>query len=120
MYRHFPLRTIHPHAQHSAEIAEAAAEAGVFWEMHSHLFRHQDALEDVDLVRYAAELGMDETQTKDALATHANATRVEADVQSGLAVGVHGTPTLFINGKMQRGGISIEELEKLMQPYLKS
>jgi protein-disulfide isomerase len=33
---------------------------------------------------------------------------------------VESTPTLFINGKPQRGGISIEELEKLMQPYLKS
>jgi protein-disulfide isomerase len=33
---------------------------------------------------------------------------------------VESTPTLFINGKLQRGGISIEELEKLMQPYLKS
>jgi protein-disulfide isomerase len=33
---------------------------------------------------------------------------------------VESTPTLFVNGKMQRGGISLEELEKLMQPYLKS
>jgi protein-disulfide isomerase len=33
---------------------------------------------------------------------------------------VESTPTLFINGKMQKGGVSIEELEKLMAPYLKS
>jgi protein-disulfide isomerase len=33
---------------------------------------------------------------------------------------VESTPTLFVNGKLQRGGVSIEELEKLMQPYLKS
>ncbi|MEA2930134.1 MAG: hypothetical protein QOG38_2562 [Hyphomicrobiales bacterium] len=33
---------------------------------------------------------------------------------------VESTPTLFVNGKMQRGGVSIEELEKLMQPYFKS
>jgi protein-disulfide isomerase len=33
---------------------------------------------------------------------------------------VESTPTLFVNGKMQRGGVSIEELEKLIQPYLKS
>jgi protein-disulfide isomerase len=33
---------------------------------------------------------------------------------------VESTPTLFVNGKMQKGGVSIEELEKLMAAYLKS
>jgi protein-disulfide isomerase len=33
---------------------------------------------------------------------------------------VESTPTLFINGKLQRGGVSIDDLEKLIQPYLKS
>ena len=34
--------------------------------------------------------------------------------------GVNSTPTFFINGKIQRGGVTIDELEKLIQPYLKS
>ena len=29
-------------------------------------------------------------------------------------------PTLFVNGKLQKGGATIEELEKLIAPYLKS
>jgi len=33
---------------------------------------------------------------------------------------VESTPTLFINGKVQKGGASIEELEKLIAPHLKS
>ena len=33
---------------------------------------------------------------------------------------VESTPTLFVNGKMQKGGVSIEELDKLIQPFLKS
>ena len=33
---------------------------------------------------------------------------------------VESTPTLFVNGKMVKGGVSIEELEKLMAPLLKS
>jgi protein-disulfide isomerase len=33
---------------------------------------------------------------------------------------VESTPTLFVNGKMVKGGTSIEELEKAMAPYLKS
>lgn len=34
VYRNFPLREIHPHAQHAAEAAEAAAHQGAFWKMH--------------------------------------------------------------------------------------
>jgi len=32
--------------------------------------------------------------------------------------GVNSTPTFFINGKIARGGLSIEELEKQIKPYL--
>ena len=34
VFRHFPLRGIHPHAQTAAEGAEAAARQDRFWEMH--------------------------------------------------------------------------------------
>jgi protein-disulfide isomerase len=34
--------------------------------------------------------------------------------------GVASTPTFFINGKVQRGAPTIEELDKLIEPYLKS
>ena len=33
---------------------------------------------------------------------------------------VESTPTLFVNGKMQKGGATIEELDKLIAPLLKS
>jgi protein-disulfide isomerase len=33
---------------------------------------------------------------------------------------VESTPTLFVNGKMQKGGVSIEELDKVIEPLLKS
>ena len=35
-------------------------------------------------------------------------------------LGVNSTPTFFINGKIQRGAISIEELDKQIESYLKS
>src|ERR1700730_11132086 len=34
VFRNFPLSQSHPHAQHAAEAAEAAAGQGKFWEMH--------------------------------------------------------------------------------------
>src|SRR5256885_11931721 len=59
VFRHFPLAEAHPHARHAAEMAEAAAAQGKFWEMHDTLFENQDALEDKDLLTYAANLGID-------------------------------------------------------------
>jgi protein-disulfide isomerase len=35
-------------------------------------------------------------------------------------LGVNSTPTFFINGKVQRGVLSIEDLEKQIEPHLKS
>ena len=59
VFRHFPLENRHPHARRAAEAAEAAGAQGRFFEMHAALFEHPTALEDEDLMRYAAELNLD-------------------------------------------------------------
>ena len=59
VWRHLPLTDVHPHALLAAEGAEAAARQGKFWEMHDQLLDHQGALTAKDLIRYAAELGLD-------------------------------------------------------------
>src|SRR5262245_18873732 len=46
VFRNFPLIESHPHAQHAAESAEAAAAQGRFWEMHDILYERQRALDD--------------------------------------------------------------------------
>src|SRR5919109_4883869 len=38
VFRHFPLRTQHAHAEHAAEVAEAAGAQGKFFEMHRLLY----------------------------------------------------------------------------------
>lgn len=102
-YRHFPLTQVHPHAQNAAEAAEAAASQGRFWEMHDMLFDNQRALEDEDLTRYAAELGLDTARFERELVEHAHAHRVNEDVGSGLKSGVRGTPTFFVNSLRHDG-----------------
>ncbi|MDB5310449.1 MAG: bdbD [Gemmataceae bacterium] len=110
VFRHFPLTTVHPHAQHAAEAAEAAGAEGKFWEMHDVLFEHQDALEDSDLVRYAAALGLDQTRFILELAGHVHAARVRADFLGGVRSGVNGTPTFFINGWRHDGPFDFDTL----------
>jgi protein-disulfide isomerase len=73
--------------------------------MHELLFRRQKALEDGDLRGYADQLGLDVAVFDRDRAGTAVAGRIRRDVASGLASGqVLGTPTLFIDGVVHRGG----------------
>jgi protein-disulfide isomerase len=104
-FRHFPLTGIHPHALAAAAAAEAAALQGRFWDMHELLFHRHKALGDGDLRRYAVQLGLDVAVFDRDRASSAVAGRIRRDVDSGLASGqVLGTPTLFIDGVVHRGG----------------
>jgi protein-disulfide isomerase len=40
--------------------------------------------------------------------------------QAAEKFGVNSTPTFFINGKINRGALSIDDLAKQIDPYLKS
>lgn len=103
VFRHFPLAESHPHAEHAAEAAEAAAAHGEFWAMHEQLFEHQHALEDEDLVRYAAAIGLDPDAVAGDLDAGTFEAKVRADFMSGVRSGVNGTPTFFVNGERYDG-----------------
>jgi protein-disulfide isomerase len=110
-FRHFPLTEIHPHALAASAAAAAAARQDRFWDMHELLFRRQQVLEDDDLRRYADELELDLAQF-DGDRTGADVlARIRRDVDSGLATGeVQGTPALFIDGVVHRGGYDTDSL----------
>ena len=57
VFRHFPLRSSHPHALEAAKAAEAAAAQGRFWQMHDRLFQHQTQLDSESLVAHARTSG---------------------------------------------------------------
>jgi protein-disulfide isomerase len=103
VYRNFPLREIHPHAQHAAEAAESAGAQGEFWAMHDTIFEHQHALEDDDLVRYAEAIGVEAHRIAEDLANRTYEKHVRDDFRSGVRSGVNGTPTFFINGERYNG-----------------
>jgi len=110
VWRHLPLTDVHPHALLAAEGAEAAARQGSFWPMHDQLLAHQDALTVDDLLRYAAQLGLDTGRFTADLRRHAGEAKITEDVDSADLSGVTGTPTFFVNGKRHRGAYDIDTL----------
>src|SRR5208337_2508529 len=59
VYRHYPLREVHSHAELAAEAAEAAGAQGRFWEMHAMLFENQMHLKAKSLRQYAGKIELD-------------------------------------------------------------
>ena len=110
VFRHFPITTSHPHAEHAAEASEAAASQGRFWPMHDLLFENQKNLEDRHLHAYAERLGLDVERFDAELAGHVHAARVREDFMSGVRSGVNGTPTFYINGVRHDDSYEIETL----------
>ena len=110
VFRNFPLEDVHSHARSAAEAAEAAASQGRFWEMHDRLFEHQRALGSANLLRHAAELGLDVARFESETQEHAHAGKVESDFGGGLESGVRGTPTFFVNGNRHWGAYRTHDL----------
>jgi protein-disulfide isomerase len=110
VFRNFPLTNAHPHAEHAAEAAEAAASQGKFWEMHDALYEHQDTLADQDIEALAEGIGLDVGRFDDDMVAQKFAARVRADFMSGVRSGVNGTPAFFINGQRHDGAYDLETM----------
>jgi len=110
VFRNFPITTSHPHAEKAAEAAEAASVQGHFWEMHDHLYEHQQQLTGEHLHAHAQVLGLDLERFDQDLADNVYAPRVREDFMSGVRSGVNGTPTFFINGVRYDGSPDLDSL----------
>jgi protein-disulfide isomerase len=118
VFRNFPLREIHPHAQHAAEAAEAAAAQDKFWQMHDYLFEHQKALDDHRLVEYAQEVGLNIDKFKKEMSGHIYAPMINKSLKSGIDSGVEGTPTFFINGERYEDAWDLDTLSSFLKKSL--
>ena len=107
VHRYFPLPD-HRNALNAAVAAEAAAQQGAYERMYKRLFETQQQWGEAqdskaELFRvYAEELGLDLVAYDAAVASEAVRERVQADVSDGVALGVQGTPTFYLDGELVR------------------
>lgn len=120
VYRSFPLITIHKNADLSAAAAEAAGLQGKFWEMHDKLFETQDEWANSNeaaklFSAYAVSLGLDVKKFEADIVSRQIRQKINDSYRGGVASGVLGTPTFFLNGTMIESPRSIEEFKTLLQ-----
>lgn len=103
-YRHFPLRSIHPNAQISAQAAEAAGMQGKFWEMHDKLFEKQEEWSESFnpkkfFKQYAEEIGINGERLIFDLESDKVKEIVNAQFDEATSLGLPGTPSFVLNGE---------------------
>jgi protein-disulfide isomerase len=101
-WRDFPYRG--QESVNAAVAARAAQAQGRFWDYHDLLYDSQfSGYSDENLIALARRAGLDTQRFESDYENSRYERLVRADFQKGLNLGVNGTPTFFINGKMLVG-----------------
>ena len=104
IFREYPIVPNHPHALSAARAAEAAGLQGKFFQMHDLIFENQKGWDKAFDARpifegYAQRLGLDMEKYKQDVTSQVVEQRIFQDGKRAHALGVQGTPTVYMNGR---------------------
>lgn len=102
VFKHNPL-PFHARALPAALAAECAGAQNRFWEMYDLLFENQRALEDAQLLSYAAKLELHMASFERCYRDRRYGARITEDQAEMAREGASGTPAFFINGRRSMG-----------------
>lgn len=124
-YRDFPLG-MHSHARVAAHAAACANEQGKVWELHQVIYARQSEWSPArnaagKFSDYAKEVGLDVNRYDECMKSAKFAGRIQASVDEGNKLGVSGTPTFLIGGRLYSytsdlGSDSIRALVRALLP----
>lgn len=116
-FKYFPIG-IHAESQRSAELAAAAQEQQKFWPLYDILFQKQQRLFAGDLVELARQAGMDPQWISGELDRGSYRRRVLINQLHGRKLGVHGVPTILIDGRAITGTRHLSHLIQVAEQEL--
>ncbi len=120
------LRWVHkdfPLSRHRRAVAAHLAARCVFREKpgaHAAFFDGvfqggSDGLDAIALEQRAVKLGVDRAKYRRCLDSHDTKRQIEADIDEGGRLGVRGTPTFVVNGRLVEGAQPIEVFEEALR-----
>jgi len=118
VFRHFPLREVHPHAELAAEVAEAAGAQHQFWPMHDMLFEHQQQLDEKHIRKLAEQIGLDMARFSNEITDHVYLQRVQEQMDGARHLNVRATPTFYVNGELVDVSFGLDRLHKAVERAL--
>jgi protein-disulfide isomerase len=118
IYRDFPIPELHPGADIAAVGGECARDQGRFWEYHDVVFGHPTVFTPEILMSYADEAGLDTKKFSACLGSGKYEEEVQQDLADGVAAGVRGTPTFFINGVKIEGDVPFSIFTEIIHAFL--
>lgn len=98
VFRHFPLRRIHPFAVAAAQAAVCADRQGRFAQLHDLLFSLQDSLGTIPLEALARRAGVVDVETfGKCVADRATQATITRDSAAAMTLKIGGTPLVLVN-----------------------
>jgi protein-disulfide isomerase len=118
VHRDFPIDSIHPAARMAHEAARCANEQGKFWQYHDVLYANAPKAEAADLKSNAEKVGLNVPAFEKCVESGKFRDVVQKDVDDGARLGVNGTPTFFINGRLLSGAQPVESFTAIIDEEL--
>ena len=117
-FKDLPL-PMHANAQKASEAAHCAGEQGKFWEYHDRLFVTKE-LDETHLKEHARALKLDGAVFDRCLVSGSEAERIKQHVAEARAIGLPGTPAIFVNGRFVNGTPNYEALRRVIEEELRA
>jgi protein-disulfide isomerase len=114
VHRDFPIDSIHPAARKAHEAARCANEQGKFWQYHDVLYANAPKADAANLKAYAEKVGLNAPAFEKCVASGTFRDAVQKDVDEGTRLGVNGTPSFFINGRLLSGAEPFERFATII------
>ncbi len=98
---------MHEHSCFAASVARCSGEQGKFWEAHDLLITHDAIVSgaESEVVKRKVwlaldDLGIDTSAVHDCVETGRQLSKISSDIEEGKAAQLHGTPSVYINGRL--------------------
>ncbi len=122
-FKNFPLESVHPWARAAAIAGRCVYQQGqpAFWKFYDWIYENQEQISGDNLnakvQAWAGDNGVDALKLGQCVDTKATEPEVNRSIAEGHALGIGGTPTLFINGR-KIGGLMWPDLQLVINKEL--